>query len=130
MIAAAYLAAKKGGLAAAEWSLRAIATFTGLHRQTVKNLLHLWQGRVRAAVYASRGRRLFVAGTHPSPSRGSALRAVSFVEHRPLELVQAGTIASDRSPPPLPPPRSGPHDWLAQKKAREQAELAAWIAAA
>ncbi len=130
MIAAAHSAAKQGGLAAAEWSLRAIAAFTGLHRQTVKNLLHVWQGRVRAAFYASRGRRLFVAGTHPAPSRGSALPAVFSVEHRPLELVHSGTIASDRSPPPSPPPRSGPHDWLAQKKARELAELAAWISAA
>jgi hypothetical protein len=131
VISDAHRAAKQAGEAAADWSIRAIAAFTGLHRQTVKSLHHIWQGRVRAAVFAGRGRRLFVAGTHPSPSGGgSFLPAVSSVENRPLQLVTTGPPAEDRPRSLQPPPSSLPHDWLAQKKSRERAELAAWIAAA
>jgi hypothetical protein len=135
VIAAAHRAAKEAGEEASSWSLRTIASFTGLHRQTVKKLLGIWQARVRAAVFAGRGRRLFVAGTHPLPSGGgskpqacSLPTAVLFpVENRPLELVSTGPPAADRHQSLQPQESSTPLAWLAQKKSRERAELLAWI---
>ena len=138
MIAMAHWAAKAFGEDALNWPERKIAKVTKLHRATVKKLLHIWQGRVRSALHAGRGRRLFAAGTYPLPRGGHSqpawqpLLAVPCVEHRHLESVPTGPPAEERPRLPQPPQQetSVALDWLAAKKAREQAELAAWIAAA
>jgi hypothetical protein len=138
IIATAHMAAKTVGEDALDWSERRVAKVTTLHRTTVKKLFHIWQGRVRSALHAGRGRRLFAAGTYPLP-RGVhsqpawlPLPAVPPVENRHLESVPTGPPAEDRprSPQPSQQEVSVALDWLAAKKVREQAELAAWISAA
>ncbi len=142
VIAMAHHVAKEVGEDALHWSERKIARATNLHRATVKKLLHIWKGRVIAAIFSGRGRLRRRPGTDPSPRGGALggslqpawqrLRAVPCVENRHLESVPTGPPAEDR-PRSLQPPQqevSVALDWLAAKKAREQAELAAWISAA
>jgi hypothetical protein len=137
MITAAYLAVKKCGPEAMNWSLRQIATVAGVHRQTAKKHLQLWKARAYAAVLSGRGRRLFgKGGTHPLPrgghlapqATGGSLPAVPCVENRPLHPVPIGPPAQDRPSPLEPLPPSTAHDLLSAKRARERAELEAWLA--
>jgi hypothetical protein len=94
-------AAKEFGVAALNWSERAIAKWAGISRDTLRRLRFHWKARVSSALWPPRSAHP-VGGTDPL-LQGGGVSAVRFLENQSHSLVlsnSAHQLHQNHGPPP------------------------------
>jgi hypothetical protein len=129
LIDAAPRAARDHGAAVFAWSERKVAAFAQVGRNTLRQLLTLWRGRITAALY----RPPVASGSDPVPKGGTTAQHHQSPDCSPENesLNPVPPVASRPCRPPPPPPLAmpiAPAKATTPRREHERAELARWLA--